>query len=77
MKTVKVLQQGTYQLIKLPKSLHLDSQQVLVKRVGNALVLIPSENPWQSLEDSLDKFSDDFMETREQPEQQARENLFE
>lgn len=32
MKTVKILQQGTYQLIKLPKSLHLDSQQVLVKR---------------------------------------------
>lgn len=34
-------------------------------------------NPWQSLLDSLDRFSDDFMETREQPQLQVRENLFE
>jgi hypothetical protein len=34
-------------------------------------------NPWQSLLDSLDRFSDDFMETREQPSLQVRENLFE
>lgn len=34
-------------------------------------------NSWQSLLDSLDRFSDDFMETREQPQLQVRENLFE
>ena len=32
---------------------------------------------WQSLFDSLDKFSDDFMEKREQPALQERESLFE
>lgn len=37
--------------------------------------LIPSN--WQSLFDSLDKFSDDFMEQREQPALQERESLFE
>lgn len=34
-------------------------------------------NTWQPLLDSLDRFSDDFMETREQPQLQVRENLFE
>jgi antitoxin VapB len=77
MKRADVLQQDSRQIIKLPRSLRINSQQVFIKQVGNALVLIPSENPWQSLFDSLENFSDDFMEIREQPELQVRENLFE
>jgi antitoxin VapB len=77
MKRANVLQQDSHQIIKLPRSLRINSQQVFIKQVGNALVLIPSENPWQSLFDSLGNFSDDFMEIREQPELQVRENLFE
>jgi len=77
MKRADVLQQDSHQIIKLPRSLRINSQQVFIKQVGNALVLIPSENPWQSLFDSLENFSDDFMEIREQPELQVRENLFE
>lgn len=73
----EILQQGSYQLFKLPKSIRLDSQHVLVKQTENALILISLENPWQSLFDSLDKFSNDFMELREQPTQPVRENLFE
>lgn len=33
------------------------------------------QRDWQPLWDSLDKFSDDFMETREQPPLEARESL--
>lgn len=77
MKRANVLQQDSHQIIKLPRSLRINSQQVFIKQVGNALVLIPSENPWQSLFDSLENFSDDFMEIREQPELQVKENLFE
>ncbi len=75
--TAHVVQEGEYQLIKLPESIHLNTQQVFIKLVGNSLVLIPVENPWQSLFDSLDKFSEDFLELREQPEPQVREHLFE
>jgi antitoxin VapB len=77
MKTAYVVQEGTHQLIKLPESVHLNTQQVFVKQVGHALVLIPVENSWQSLFDSLDQFSEDFMEQREQPKPQVRECLFE
>jgi hypothetical protein len=37
----------------------------------------PHHEPWLSLYDSLEMFSDDFMEDREQPSQQDREFLLE
>jgi antitoxin VapB len=49
---------------------------VYIKKVGNAVVLIPEQDSWQSLADSLALFSDDFMEQREQPDQ-PREQMFE
>jgi antitoxin VapB len=47
-----------------------------IKKVGNAIILIPKNNPWQTLWNSRDLFSDDFMETREQPPLPEREELF-
>jgi hypothetical protein len=37
-----------------------------------AVTIAPNRNSWQSLLDSLNAFSDDFMESRQQPEQQTR-----
>lgn len=37
---------------------------------------IVKDKPWQSLFESLDNFSDDFMQTRAQPDLQTREELF-
>ena len=72
LKTAHVVQEGEYQLIKLPESIHLDAQQVFIKPVGQSLVLIPVENPWQSLFDSLDKFLEDFLEQQKQLEPQVK-----
>ena len=36
--------------------------------------MISTENLWDSLFNSLDKFSDDFMAEREQPELQVRKS---
>ena len=52
-------------------------ENLQVEKVGNAIVLISKDNPWQSLFDSLKLFSEDFMETREQPRLETREDLFE
>ncbi len=38
--------------------------------------LSPTTNSLAPLWDSLSKFSKDFMETRDQPEQQNREDIF-
>jgi antitoxin VapB len=77
MRTAKLFKNGRSQAVRLPQEFRFDGTQVFIKRVGNMVVLIPEQDSWQTLFDSLEQFSDDFMETRNQPEQQVREGLFE
>ena len=77
MKTAKLFQNGQSQAVRLPKEFRFKDDRVFIKKVGDAVILIPYQNPWQSLFDSLDQFSDDFIESREQPAPQNRENIFE
>jgi antitoxin VapB len=64
--------QGT-QAINIPPSLKINDDKVYIKKIGNILYLIPFHNPWQNLMDSLDQFTPDFMEDRNQPLEQTRE----
>lgn len=76
MEIAKLVNDGNNQVIILPKKFHLEGSEVYIKKVGDTIVLIAKEHSWQSLFDSLDNFSEDFMETREQPGLQVREELF-
>ena len=76
MKTAKLFQNGRSQAVRLPKEFRFKGSEVFIKRQGNTVVLIPMLDPWQSLIDSLELFSDDFMESREQPQEQIREEMF-
>ncbi len=76
MRTATLFQNGRSQAVRLPKEYRFSGDRVFVKKVGNSVLLIPYQESWQSLFDSLDQFSDDFMDTREQPEQ-SRESIFE
>jgi antitoxin VapB len=77
MNLAKIVQDGKTQSLILPDEFHLEGDEVYIKKVGTALVVIPKNNPWQPLFDSLSQFSEDFMETREQPKLETREELFE
>ena len=77
MRTAKLFKNGRSQAVRLPKEFRFDGTQVFIKKVGNMVVLMPEQDSWQTLFDSLEQFSDDFMESRNQPEQQVREGLFE
>jgi antitoxin VapB len=77
MDTAKIFQNGKSQAIRLPKEYRFQGTKVYVKRIGNAVVLIPEHDSWQTLIESLDLFSDDFMAERQQPPSQARAELFE
>ena len=77
MDTAKLFKTGRSQAVRLPKEYRFDGDRVFIKRVGDSVVLIPYREPWQSLFDSLEQFSDDFMEDREQPAHQDREHPFE
>ena len=76
MKTAKLFQNGRSQAVRLPKEFRFKGNEVFIKKQGNVVVLIPTLDPWTSLIDSLDLFSDDFMESREQPQEQIREEMF-
>ena len=77
MKTAKLFKNGQSQAVRLPKEFRFEGTEVFIKRVGNAVLLLPEQDSWQMLFDSLGLFSDDFMESRDQPEQQVREEPFE
>ena len=76
MKTAELLQDNQGQSIRLPKGFRFSGTQLFIKKIDNVVMLIPYQESWQSLFDSLEQFSDDFMENREQPEQQFREGIF-
>jgi len=77
MKTAKIFRNGQSQAVRLPKEFRLEGDEVFVKRVGNSVVLLPKKNSWASLVNSLPQFSQDFMQVRNQPEEQQRPNIFE
>ncbi|MBI4826630.1 MAG: antitoxin [Nitrospirae bacterium] len=73
MKTAKIFQNGQSQAVRLPKEFRFKDDHVYVKKSGNIVMLIPAKDSWESLIDSLDRFSDDFMKERKQPKAQTRE----
>jgi len=75
MKTARLFINGRSQAVRLPKDCRFSGSDVYVKKLQGMVMLIPKDNPWASLVNSLEQFTDDFMITREQPEQQSRENL--
>lgn len=67
MKTAKLFRNGDSQAVRLPKEFRFDGTEVFIKRVGDAVVLLPKARSWDALVASLDKFPADFMERRDQP----------
>ena len=76
MKTAKLFKNGGSQAVRLPKEFRFDGEYVYIKQMGSAVILLSRKDPWEPLVDSLDQFTNDFMEHRDQPEQEDREDLF-
>lgn len=72
-KTINIKNKKGFQTIRIPKQMKIDDDKVYLKKVGNALYIIPYHKPWQNLFDSLESFTSDFMDERKQPENQPRE----
>ena len=67
MKTAKLFKNGESQAVRLPKEFRFQGTEVLIKRVGDAVVLLPAAGTWDTLVESLAKFPDDFLVERSQP----------
>jgi antitoxin VapB len=73
--TAKVFMSGNSQAVRLPKEYRLSGDEVAIKRLGNAIVLLPRDDPWQIMFDALEEFSEDLEVDREQPPVQERPPL--
>ena len=76
METAKLFTNGKSQAVRLPKKYRVKGDEVFIKKIGDAIVLFPKKTKWNILIDSLDKFSDDFLNERNQPEIDNREEIF-
>jgi antitoxin VapB len=72
MDTAKLFQNGRSQAVRLPKEFRFEGTEVLIKRVGDAVVLLPQQHSWDTLFESLDQFEAGFKMTREQPTAQQK-----
>ena len=75
MQTAKLFANGRSQAVRLPKECRFDGDDVYIKRYQGIVMLLPKDSPWASLVNSLDQFTSDFMEDRNQPSDQERESL--
>ena len=74
-KEAKIFKNGQSQAVRLPKEFRFPSKSVYINKLGNCVVLVPKRQPWKTLIDACNKFSDDFMDSREQGQDQERESL--
>lgn len=76
MMTAKVFENGRSQAIRLPKECRFSSDEVMVNKIGDIVLLLPMQNKWDSFMRAIDMFSDDFMaDGRAKDMVQEREGL--
>ncbi|MDO8549367.1 MAG: type II toxin-antitoxin system VapB family antitoxin [Ignavibacteria bacterium] len=75
MNIAKLFNNGKSQAVRLPKAFRLKGKEAYITKVGDAIVIFPKREKWNSMIASLEKFSDDFMSERNQPELDKREIL--
>ena len=75
MQTAKLFENGRSQAVRLPKECRFRGNEVFVRKYEDIVILFPKRSPWAPLVNSLDKFTDDFMAERNQPDQQVRKGL--
>ena len=66
MDTAKLFPNGNSQAVRLPKEYRFAGEQVYIRRIGEAVVLLPYQTPWQVLVNSLSLFTIDFAAADEE-----------
>lgn len=75
MKKAKIFMNGQSQAVRLPKEFRFDDAEVSVQKYGEGVLILPIAKSMFVFRSSIKKFSDDFMNERDQPEMQKRDNF--
>lgn len=76
MMTAKLFENGRSQAVRLPKECRFSGEEVAVNKIGDIVILMPKDDKWSGFLDSLNLFSEDFMDSgRVEGIRQEREEL--
>ena len=76
METTKIFNSGNSQAVRLPKKYRFKNNEAYISKIGDAVVIFPKKSGWNSLFESLDKFSEDIFEKRVQLPFENRGDIF-
>lgn len=63
MNIVKLSKDTEHQFVDLRQNYQIEGEEAYIKKVGNVILLILQDNPWQTLFSSLELFSDELYGT--------------
>ena len=75
MQTAKIFMNGKSQAVRLPKEFRFEGDEVVVKKVGDAVMLFPKQYRAATLKEALDELEPQFQLEREQPKEQQRRDV--
>ena len=61
MQTAQLLNSGRSQSVRLPEEYQFRGENVYIKKVGEAVLLVPVDKEWETFLHGLNSFSEDFM----------------
>ncbi len=76
MDTAKIFENGRSQAVRLPQKYRFNADEVVIQRLGDAVLLVPKESLWNTFMDGVNSFTEDIFENgRDQGEQEERDSL--
>lgn len=67
MSTDKLFQTGRRQVVSISKGCRIEGNEVIVKKIGAGVLLLPINDPWSCMSAALEMFEPGFRLEREQP----------
>ena len=61
MEQAKLFTNGGSQAVRLPKDCRFEGDTVMTNRIGNIVILMPKDDPWRAMLDSIPMFTKDFL----------------
>ena len=76
METAKIFENGSSQAVRLPQKYRFQADEVVIQKLGDAVLLVPKESLWNTFLDGVNSFTEDIFENgRDQGAQEDRESL--
>ena len=76
MQSAKLFINGRSQAVRLPKEFQFSGEEVFIQKIGDAVILLPTDKTWETFLHGLNSFSEDLLEEgRNQGEDKGRENF--